>query len=317
MNENDEKQMREKTSSTGTATPAAETGLRNPATGASPTMEEERFSRYIDYPVLDQENKKIGNLHALWVDRSSQIAFLGIKTGWLFGKTHVVPAEAADVSEGGRNIRLRFPEDTIKNAPAYDADRDLDRESERKVCEYYHLGGTSEAQEEPFLEGEKPRFSTEGMGEPETKPRFTHGEPEPTTAALRRETEETRIPLSEEELKVGKREVEAGGVRLRKIVRTETVTQPVELAHEEVVIERVAAEGVGAKAGAEAFSGKEVYIPLRREEPVVQKESRLREEVRARKEANVEQRDISESVRREDVEIQHEGEAGVREPKQR
>src|SRR4051812_27790295 len=52
------------------------------------------------------------------------------------------------------------------------------------------------------------------------------------------ETNNMVIPLYEESLNVGKREVEAGAVRLRKIVRTETVNQPVELRHEEVVIDR-------------------------------------------------------------------------------
>src|SRR4051812_3863168 len=44
------------------------------------------------------------------------------------------------------------------------------------------------------------------------------------------------IPLYQESVNVGKREVEAGAVRLRKIVRTETVNQPVEIRHEDVVI---------------------------------------------------------------------------------
>ena len=43
---------------------------------------------------------------------------------------------------------------------------------------------------------------------------------------------------------MGKRTVDAGQVRLRKIVRTEIVNQPVEVRHEDVVIERVAAGDV-------------------------------------------------------------------------
>jgi len=116
------------------------------------------------------------------------------------------------------------------------------------------------------------------------------------------------MELSEEELRVGKRQVETGGVRLRKVIRTETVNQPVELAHEEIVIERVPATG-GQPSG-EAFSGQDIYIPLRREEAVMQKESRVREEVRATKRTDVERKDVSGTVRREDVEIEKEGEAG-------
>jgi hypothetical protein len=50
-----------------------------------------------------------------------------------------------------------------------------------------------------------------------------------------------------------------------------------------------------------------VYIPLRREEAVVQKESRVREEVRVSKKAQTEHQTVSEQVRKEDVEIQRSG----------
>jgi uncharacterized protein (TIGR02271 family) len=116
------------------------------------------------------------------------------------------------------------------------------------------------------------------------------------------------VKLSEEELKVGKREVVAGGVRLRKIIRTETVNQPVTLQREEVVIERVPASETGG-AAERAFEAGEMYVPLRREEPVVEKQARVREEVHVRKDARTEQQTVSGQVRREDVEIEREGEA--------
>src|SRR5438045_2290741 len=117
------------------------------------------------------------------------------------------------------------------------------------------------------------------------------------------------VQLREEQLKVGKREVEAGGIRLRKIVRTETVNQPVELKREEIVVERVSGTQAGLKpqAGCEDFQQQDIYIPLRREEPVIQKESRVREEVRVSKKAETERQNISQQVRKEDVEIQRSG----------
>lgn len=115
------------------------------------------------------------------------------------------------------------------------------------------------------------------------------------------------MQLSEENLRIDKREVEAGGVRLRKIVRTEIVNQPVELRREEVVIERVPT--AQARTGEASFGDQEVYIPLRREEAVVHKETRVREEVRARKESQTDTQRVSEQVRKEDVEIERTGEA--------
>jgi len=59
------------------------------------------------------------------------------------------------------------------------------------------------------------------------------------------------IPLHEERLNVGKRSVDAGTVTIRKIVTTETVSQPVELRKERVVIDR---QGSGAQSGISSTS---------------------------------------------------------------
>jgi uncharacterized protein (TIGR02271 family) len=104
---------------------------------------------------------------------------------------------------------------------------------------------------------------------------------------------------------VGKREVEYGGVRLRKVVRTEVVNQPVELTREEIVIERVpAGEARATTPGGAEFKQEEIYVPLRREEAVVAKEARVREEVRVGKRKERETQTVSETVRKEDVEIE-------------
>ena len=97
---------------------------------------------------------------------------------------------------------------------------------------------------------------------------------------------------------------------LRKIVRTETVNQPVELSREEIVIERVPVTGeqqtgeIKAEVGAE----QDIYIPLRREEAVIEKTTRTREEIRVGKRRETEKENVQGEVRREDVEIEREAE---------
>ena len=59
----------------------------------------------------------------------------------------------------------------------------------------------------------------------------------------------------------------------------------------------------------ESFAGEDIYIPLRREEAVVQKDARVREEVRVHKTAHSDQQQVSEQVRKEDVEIEESGDA--------
>ena len=251
-------------------------------------MKNQDLSRYIDHAVIDRNGNRVGTLQCLWSDHTGQPAYLGVKTGWLLGRTHVVPAYNAEVSEQGQTIRLPYEEQRIKEAPSYDANAELNDAAEREVSSYYGLQSAQSAR-------------------PATQARST-GANSPT--------EGTTVELTQEELKVGKRQVEYGAVRLRKIVRTETVNQPVELQREEIVIERVPATGKEPRQSGKAFSQEEIYIPLRREEPVVQKEARVTEEVRARKRTETERQTIQEQVRREDVQVERGGQparSGVRE----
>ena len=245
---------------------------------------------YLDYDVVDQQDSKIGTLECLWSDQTGEPAFLGVRTGWIFGKTHVVPAQGVQVSERRRLIHIPFTKDKVKDAPFYDAESEMDEAREWEVHRYYGLG-----EARPAAAGQAP-------------PPVRQAKERKRESSSRTAERSASIPLSEEKLKVGKRVVESGGVRLRKVIRTEVVNQPVELKREEAVIERVPSDKV-ARAGEHAFEGEEIYIPLRREEPVIEKETRVREEVRVRKESHTDRQDVSEHLRREDVEVEEGGEA--------
>jgi uncharacterized protein (TIGR02271 family) len=84
------------------------------------------------------------------------------------------------------------------------------------------------------------------------------------------EASSAEIALHEEQLKVGKRNVVAGQVRLHKIVRTEEVNVPVELKSEHVVIEHIPASAAKG-TGTTSFNEERIEIPLSREEAVVEK----------------------------------------------
>ena len=128
-----------------------------------------------------------------------------------------------------------------------------------------------------------------------------------TKAAYDKAAEEIQIILHEEQLRVGKREVSAGEVQLRKTVRTEQVNVPVELRREDVTVERVAAGDVRAVNPADAFKEETIDVPLTREEAVVSKEAHVTGAVRVKKTAQTETQQVSEQVRKEDVEVVRDG----------
>ena len=123
--------------------------------------------------------------------------------------------------------------------------------------------------------------------------------------------EAVRVPLTEEQVKVSKREVEEGAVRLRKVVKTETVNQPVELKREEVVVERVSKDDPNA-IPADAFKEGEIHVPVKREEAVVEKTAHVTGEVKVRKEAHTDTKHVQETVRKEDVKVETEGQGRIR-----
>jgi uncharacterized protein (TIGR02271 family) len=116
------------------------------------------------------------------------------------------------------------------------------------------------------------------------------------------------VPLSEEVVKVGKRTVGAGDVKLEKKVSTEQVNVPVELKREDAVIEHVPAHEM-EQGREEPFQEEHVEVPLSQEEPVVEKQTHVTGGVRVRKTEGTEQETIHESVRREDVDIDESGKA--------
>jgi uncharacterized protein (TIGR02271 family) len=113
--------------------------------------------------------------------------------------------------------------------------------------------------------------------------------------------EAVKMPISEEQVKVGKREVEQGGATIRKEVQTERVNTPVDLKREELVIERTGA--TGSKVPGDAFKQSEVRIPLKKEEAVVEKKAHVVGEVRVGKKQETERQNVSETVRKEEVKV--------------
>jgi uncharacterized protein (TIGR02271 family) len=117
--------------------------------------------------------------------------------------------------------------------------------------------------------------------------------------------EEVEVPVSEEQLQVGKRQVEAGRVRLRKVVHTEQQQVPVELRREQVDVQRIPASGTDVPDT--AFQEQEIDVPVMQEEPVASKEAHVTGQVRVGKDVETETRTVGGQVRREDVELDKEG----------
>jgi uncharacterized protein (TIGR02271 family) len=125
--------------------------------------------------------------------------------------------------------------------------------------------------------------------------------------------EGTRIPVIEEELRVGKREVQRGGVRVYQRVKEQPVSERVELREEHVNVERHPVDRPASEADfANIKDGAAIEMRETVEEPVVSKTARVVEEVLVNKEATQRTEQVSDSVRRTDVDVQQVGASDTR-----
>jgi uncharacterized protein (TIGR02271 family) len=121
------------------------------------------------------------------------------------------------------------------------------------------------------------------------------------------------IPIAEEELHVGKRDVSHGRVRIRSYVVERPVSEQVSLREEHVEVERRPVSGTtqtGTISG-DPFQERTIEVEERSEEAVVSKEARVVEEVVVRKEAEQRTETISDTVRRTEVDVEDERRTGV------
>src|SRR5688500_15125798 len=90
--------------------------------------------KIFDYDVLDKTGGKVGTVNNTWPERDqSGIAFLGVRTGWLFGRDHVIPAHSMRVNHDDRTVTLPLARDEIKQAPDFNLAGEFNEEDSIRV----------------------------------------------------------------------------------------------------------------------------------------------------------------------------------------
>jgi uncharacterized protein (TIGR02271 family) len=112
-----------------------------------------------------------------------------------------------------------------------------------------------------------------------------------------------RIPLAEEEMVVGTRDVERGRVVVRKRVETVPHEESIAVDHDEVDVERVAVNRDVDEAPAIRHEGDTMIVPVVEEVLVVEKRLRVVEEVHITRRRVSEERTVRDELRREVVDV--------------
>jgi uncharacterized protein (TIGR02271 family) len=247
-----------------------------------------------DRDLIDNDGDKIGKIDDIYLDRETDQPEWALVTTGLFGtKRTFVPLQ--DATPGQDGIRVPFEKATVKDAPKIEPDGELSRDEEQTL--YRHYGREYADYDGPS--GGLDRDTTRADLDTRTGER---GGPGVDTSG--RNTDEA-MTRSEEELQVGTTEREAGRVRLKKYVVEDQVTDTVPVRREEVRVERepITDANVDDALDGPDLSEEEHEVTLRAEEPVVEKRTVPKERVRLEKDVETEQREVSDTVRSERIDV--------------
>lgn len=115
---------------------------------------------------------------------------------------------------------------------------------------------------------------------------------------------EVALPVIEEELRVGKRVVQRGGVRVYTNVTERPVEEQIRLREEHVSVQRNRVDRPVTDADMRTFKEGSFEVTERAEEAVVSKQARIVEEVVVSKQVGERTEEIRDTVRRTDVEVE-------------
>ncbi len=283
--------------------------------------------QYSGYTVRDRDGEKIGKVDDLFLNENDQPEYIGVKMGFLGTRSTLIPMDICTVDESQGFIEVSQPKSMVKDGPSFDDDREITPEYENQIRSYYGLGAADGAEDRGTYGdyyGEHSGAGTTGsetagtvgagmsMGDTESgefreHDRNVEGVNQPGSDLDDRD--ELRVQRSEEELRAGTREREAGSMRIRKRVRTDRERVEVPVQHEEVSVERVPVEGEATEA---QIGEDEVSVPVTEEEVVTDKRAVAKEEIRVRKDIVEDTEVVEDDVRREEVDIEDATERGRR-----
>ena len=240
----------------------------------------ERASRMRGETVYDSSGEKIGKVDEIFYDDDTNTPeWIGVGTGFFGNKRLLVPVEGASATDDG--LTVAYDKARIKDSPDISGD-EIDERTEAQLYSHYGLQASERRSDSMLPDG----GIEAGAVDRDRQPGLPNAD-------------ERSLTRSEEELRVGKREVGAGTVRLRKWVETEPVQADVELRRDTVQVRR---ESIDQEVGGAEIGEQTLEVPLTAEEAVVDKRVVAKERVSVDKDIDTETQTVNDELRKERVE---------------
>lgn len=257
--------------------------------------------------VLGQDGKKIGKIGQVYLnDATGDPEWVTAHTGLFGGGESFIPLEHATLQ--GDDVTVPYTKDQVKDAPhSNDVDGSLEVDQEADLYRHYGMADPYAGQEQSQqLYDQDVDAAAQGSVEDADVETSTHrdesGDVGHDTSGANTDDAITR---SEERLHVGTRQQEAGKARLRKYIVTEQQTTTVPVSHDEVHVTRepITEDNVGDALSGGDLTEEEHEVTLHSDQVVTDKETVPVERIRLDTETVTEQQEVTEDVRKEQVEF--------------
>jgi uncharacterized protein (TIGR02271 family) len=259
------------------------------------TLNKDQLLQQRGQDLYDSDGDKIGSIEEIYLDaETGEPEWALVNTGMFGTKSTFVPLQEA--TEAGGSLRVPYDKAQVKDAPKMDAGGELSQDEEAALYRHYGLDYTESRSDSGLPEG--------GSGA-RTGGEAGFGGAPPVGDDVSGPETDNAMTRSEEELRVGTTQREAGRARLRKYVVEDEVTQTVPVRREEVRIERepiTDANRDAATSGGD-ITEEEHEVVLHEEQVVVDKQAVPQERVRLDKDTTVEEQQVSETVRKEEIDV--------------
>jgi len=254
------------------------------------------------YEVYSATDEKVGGIYDALVDETGRFRYLVIDTGfWVFGKKVLAPIGRVRMDYDRRRVYITgLTKDQVERLPEYNDNMTVDYDYEERVRGIYRPTTTATT-------------ATAAQVPSSTYDRNTYNYEHDRSLYDTDEQNHQKIKLYEERLLTNKQRQKTGEVAVGKHVETETARVSVPIEKERVIIERTNPTDTREVTPGEVDfrEGEVARMEVYEETADIQKKAFVREEVSIRKEVERDTVDATETIRREELDIDVDGNPAI------
>lgn len=249
-----------------------------------------------DWKIVDRSDRKVGKVHDMLFDKDRmkvRYIITNLKNGEIMDEDRkvLIPIGQAQLKTSDKKVIIpNITREHLTKLPKYDNADNLTQEDETLILDTFTgTRNTATYNRDKFYENDN--FNEDKFYDHEN------------TRNMENRTTDKKVDVVEENLEVGKREVQTGGAKITSRIVERPVEERVNLKEEHVEVKRKPVDKPAGKADMDNFQEKTIEKTETKEVPVVNKEARVKEEVTLEKDVENKEEVIKDKVKETKVDI--------------